>query len=218
MSCKITSVMPCKMSTGIIFGSVHWGKGVKIGYARVSTKWYQSEVQLAQLEGQGCDKVWRETDFAQDGAEDGFDQFLAQVSPGDTVVATRLTSLAESAADLLRLLERIHRKGAYFRSLAEPWVDTRAEGGARVIQTIRGLIEFEIAVADVKSRVEQDRPKTFGVSAGRPQKLSTQQRLKAISLLKVGKSAAAIGRMLGVSRSTISRLKSENASAAEQQG
>ena len=210
--------MACKMSTGIILGSTQWGKGVKIGYARVSTKWYQSEVQLAQLEGQGCDKVWRETDFAQGGEDDGFDRFLAQVSPGDTVIATRLTSLAESSADLLRLLERIHKKGAFFRSLAEPWADTRAAGGERVIQTIRGLIEFEIAVADVKSRIEQGRPKTFGVSAGRPQKLSTQQRLKAISLLKVGKSAAAVGRMLGVSRSTISRLKSDHAAGAEQQG
>ncbi|WP_197078435.1 helix-turn-helix domain-containing protein [Hoeflea sp. IMCC20628] len=48
-----------------------------------------------------------------------------------------------------------------------------------------------------------------GLSAGRPQKLSDQQKYKALSLLRVGKSAAAIGRMLGVSRSTISRLKNE---------
>jgi len=188
---------------------------VKIGYARVSTKWYQSKVQLAQLEGQGCDKVWSETGFSQDGSDDGFEKFLAEVSPGDTIVTTRLTSLADSAADLLRLLEKIHKKGAYFRSLAEPWADTKADGGERVIETIRGLIEFEIAVADVKSRVDQDRPKTFGVSAGRPQKLSIPQKQKALSLLKVGQSAAAISRMLGVSRSTISRLKSGKAASED---
>ena len=188
---------------------------MKIGYARVSTKWYQSEVQLAQLEGQGCDKVWSETSFAKDGSDDGFERFLAEVSPGDTVVTTRLTSLADSPPDLLRLLEKIHAKGARFRSLAEPWADTTSDGGDRVIATLRGLIEFEIAVADVKSRVDQDRPKTFGVSAGRPQKLSSHQKQKALSLLKVGQSAAAIGRMLGVSRSTISRLKSDNATLAE---
>ncbi|MCY0146717.1 recombinase family protein [Hoeflea sp. G2-23] len=188
---------------------------MKIGYARVSTKWYQSKVQLAQLEGQGCAKVWSEENFSHDGPDDGFERFLAEVSPGDTVVTTRLASLADSAPDLLRLLEKIHRKGAYFRSLAEPWADTTSEGGDRVIETVRGLIEFEIAVADVKSRDDQDRPKTFGVSAGRPQKLSNHQKQKALSLLKVGKSAAAIGRMLGVSRSTISRLKSEKAAATE---
>ena len=191
------------------------GVGVKIGYARVSTKWYQSEVQLAQLEGQGCDKVWSETSLAQDGSDEGFEKFLAEVSSGDTVVTTRLASLADSAADLLRLLEKIQKKGAYFRSLAEPWADTTTDGGDRVIETIRGLIEFEIAVADVKSRVDQDRPKTFGVSAGRPEKLSSHQKQKALSLLKVGKSAAAIGRMLGVSRSTISRLKSGKTASEE---
>ena len=188
---------------------------MKIGYARVSTKWYQSKVQLAQLEAQGCDRVWSETSLSQNGSDDGFENFLAEVSSGDTIVTTRLTSLADSVADLLRLLEKIHEKGAFFRSLAEPWADTKAEGGGRVIETIRGLIEFEVAVADVKSRVDQDRPKTFGVSAGRPQKLSILQKQKALSLLKVGKSAAAISRMLGVSRSTISRLKSDKASTAE---
>ncbi|MCY0094832.1 recombinase family protein [Hoeflea ulvae] len=182
---------------------------MKIGYARVSTKWYQSEVQLAQLEGQGCDKVWNNDQVGKEGSEQDFERFLAEVSAGDTIVTTRLTAVAESAADLLRLLERIQRKGAFFRSLAEPWADTGAEGGARVIETIRGLIEFEIAVADVKSRVDQDRPKTFGLSAGRPQKLSDQQKHKALSLLRVGKSAAAISRLLGVSRSTISRLKND---------
>ena len=96
---------------------------MKIGYARVSTKWYQSEVQLAQLEGQGCEKVWTETGLGANGPDEGFERFLAEVSPGDTVVATRLASIAESAPELLRLLEKIQKKGAYFRSLAEPWAD-----------------------------------------------------------------------------------------------
>ncbi|OCW56586.1 recombinase family protein [Hoeflea olei] len=188
---------------------------MKIGYARVSTKWYQSEVQLSQLEAQGCAKVWSDAMLPDASAEERFEAFLAHVSPGDTVIATRLTSLADSPADLLVLLEKIKRKGAYFRSLAEPWVDTRTRGGDRVVETIRGLIEFELAVADIQSRVEEDRPRTFGVTAGRPQKLSREQRQKALALLKVGKSAAAIGRLLGVSRSTISRLKSGNSPVSD---
>ncbi|MBL4769225.1 MAG: Hin recombinase [Rhodobacteraceae bacterium] len=45
------------------------------------------------------------------------------------------------------------------------------------------------------------------MSPGRPQKLSDQKRQEAISLIKIGKSAAEVSRVLGVSRSTISRLK-----------
>ncbi len=184
-------------------------KPEKIGYARVSTKWYQSEVQISELEKQGCDKIWKDSILENEHPDETLSRFLNEVSKGDTVVATRLTSVAQSPADLLRLLERIHKKGAYFRSLAEPWVDTNSEGGQRVIDTIRGIIDFEIAIADAESRVEENRPRSFGVSAGRPQKLSEHQRQEAISLLRIGKSAAEVSRMLNVSRSTISRLKKE---------
>ena len=182
---------------------------MKIGYARVSAKWYQSEVQVSELEKQGCDKIWKESIVENDNPDKMLKKFLKEVSKGDTVVTTRLASVANSAPDLLQLLEKIQKKGAFFRSVAEPWADTHADGGDRVIETIRGLIDFEIAVADVESRVEENRPKTFGVSAGRPQKLSDQHRLEAIALLRIGKSAAEVSRMLGVSRSTISRLKKE---------
>lgn len=182
---------------------------MKIGYARVSAKWYQSEVQISELEKQGCDKIWKESVLEVESPEKALSKFLKEVSKGDTVVATRLTSVAQSAPDLLSLLEQIHKKGAYFRSLAEPWADTNLEGGDRVIETIRGLIDFEIAVADAESRVQENRPKTFGLTAGRPQKLTEQKKLEAISLLGIGKSAAEVSRMLGVSRSTISRLKNE---------
>lgn len=182
---------------------------MKIGYARVSTKWYQSEVQLTELENQGCDKIWKDSAIENESQSAALARFLEQISTGDTVVATRLTSVAQSIPELLGLLEKIDKKGAFFRSLAEPWVDTRSEGGDRVISTIKGLVDFEIAVADAESRIEEDRPQSFGVSRGRPKKLTERHKHEAISLLEIGKSAAEISRMLGVSRSTISRLKTD---------
>lgn len=180
---------------------------MKIGYARVSTKWYQSEVQVSELEAHGCDKIWTASSYDNENSDDTLKRFLEQVSAGDTIVATRLSSIADSAPELLQFLEKIKQKKAYFRSIAEPWVDTSSKGGERIVDTIKGLIDFEIAIADAESRVEQNRPKTFGVTLGRPQKLSVQRRQEAISLMKIGKTAAEVGRMLGVSRSTISRLK-----------
>ena len=181
---------------------------MKIGYARVSTKWYLSELQVVELEKQGCDKIWRDTLTGIEDSGEKLTEFLDQISSGDTVVATRLTSVAHSPAELLYLLEEIQSKGAFFKSLAEPWADTKDEGGERVIDTIRGMIGFDLALAEMKSRDEVDRPQTFGVSPGRPRKLTERQNYEAISLLRIGKSAAEIGRILGVSRSTISRLKS----------
>lgn len=180
---------------------------VKIGYARVSAKWYQNEFQVAELERQGCDRVWRESLLESDDPDSALRAFMAQVSPGDTVIATRVISVAHSAADLLHFLEMLQRKGAFFRSISEPWIDTKRDGGARVVETIRGMIDFEIEVADLRSRQDADHPQTVGISAGRPPKLTERERFEALSLLKLGKSAAEISRKLGVSRSTISRLK-----------
>ena len=184
---------------------------MKIGYARVSAKWYQGEVQISELERQGCDKIWKESTLENENPDKALTKFLESISKGDTVMATRLTSVAGSVPDLLQFLEKIHNKGAYFRSIAEPWADTNSEGGQRVIDCIRGLVDFEISIADAESRVEEGRPKTFGVLPGRPKKLSEQKRHEAVSLLKLGKSAAEVSRMLGVSRSTISRLKKKMA-------
>ncbi|GAB5509101.1 MAG: recombinase family protein [Hyphomicrobiales bacterium] len=180
---------------------------MKIGYARVSAKWYQSELQVSELQSLGCDRIWKDSPLENEDPDQALKSFLKEVSKGDTVVATRLASVANSAPDLLQLVEKIRKKGAHFRSIAEPWADTSAEGGERVIETIRGIIDFEIAVADAESRVEENRPEAFGVSPGRPQKLAKRQKQEAFALLKIGKSAAEISRVLGVSRSTISRLK-----------
>ncbi|MBL4667297.1 MAG: recombinase family protein [Sneathiella sp.] len=180
---------------------------MKIGYARVSTKWYQSELQVTELEKQGCDKVWCQTLTDDQSSNHGLKDLLDQISKGDTVIATRITSIAHSSAELLYLLEKIEEKNAYFRSLAEPWTNTKEHGGERVIHAIRGMINFEMTLVSMDIKEEFKRPQTFGVSLGRPRALTDQQKHEAVSLLKTGKSAAEIGRFLGVSRSTISRLK-----------
>ncbi|WP_325894855.1 recombinase family protein [Grimontia sp. NTOU-MAR1] len=183
-------------------------KNLKIGYARVSSKWYQTELQLAKLERQGCDKIWRtncddKTKFKQD-----VDDFIEQLNKGDTVVATSLIAIAESKADILNLLSRLESKGAYFRSLKEPWCDTTPECKTPLLEVIRGVINFDLEISLMKQNdTVSPKDRSITLAVGRPSKLSENKKYEAICLLKEGKSAAAIGRLLGVSRSTISRLK-----------
>ncbi|MBM22082.1 MAG: transposase [Stappia sp.] len=179
---------------------------MKIGYARVSSRWYQAELQIAALKSEGCEKVW--TDRTDEGLlnTSNMEDFLAEIGPGVTVIATRLAAVARSVPDLLHFLEKVTEKGASFRSLAEPWCDTRTNSVSQMLQTLRGLVEFEVELGALASGATT-RTDVVGISIGRPSKLSEPERLKAISLLRIGKSAAEVGRLLGVSRSTISRLK-----------
>ena len=179
----------------------------KIGYARVSSKWYRNEVQLNELQRQGCDRVWRDNDADGHDEADSLEAFLENVSAGDVVVVSRLSAVAGSIAELLNLIEMLSKKGVAFRSIAEPWANTEGERAAVVLDILGGVIDYELGLADLESRTVEDRPKSIGLSKGRPKKLSEADRAEALSLLSMGKTAAEIGRLLGVSRSTISRLK-----------
>ena len=180
---------------------------VKIGYARVSSKWYRNEVQISEFQRLGCDRVWSDTGADGDNSESSLQAFLADISTGDVVVVSRLSAVAGSIAELLTLIKMLHKKGVAFRSIAEPWVDTEGERAEVVLDILTGVVDYELGLADLESRTVEDRPKSIGLSVGRPKKLSKTDRAEALSLLSMGKTAAEIGRLLGVSRSTISRLK-----------
>ena len=85
---------------------------VKIGYARVSSKWYRNEVQLSELQRQGCDRVWSDTAGDGNDRADSLESFLKDVSAGDIVVVSRLSAVADSIAEVLHLLEVLRKKGA----------------------------------------------------------------------------------------------------------
>ncbi|MFD2178156.1 recombinase family protein [Veronia pacifica] len=183
---------------------------MKIGYARVSSKWYQTELQVAKLESLGCEKIWKTHNHNNLTLDQEFNDFLMHIRKGDTVVSTSLLTIAESKADLLSLLNKIEIKGAYFRSIEEPWCDTSPEANVSLKTILQGLIDFEVSIAELRQNEDISyTTRAVGVSVGRPSKLSEKKKFEAVSLLKAGKTAAEIGRLLGVSRSTISRLKSE---------
>ncbi|RXJ74560.1 transposase [Veronia nyctiphanis] len=181
---------------------------MKIGYARVASKWYQTELQVAKLESLGCDKIWKAHNHQNLTADQEFSEFLVHIRKGDTVVATSLLAVAETKSDLLSLLNKIEIKGAYFLSIEEPWCDTTPGNAITLKSILQGVIDFELAVAELKQTSDISyTARAVGVAVGRPSKLDEEMKLEAISLLKAGKTAAEIGRLLGVSRSTISRLK-----------
>ena len=69
---------------------------MKYGYARVSTAIQELEVQLTTLENQGCQRIFSEkyTGVKTDRPE--FNELLAHLEEGDTLVATKLDRLARN--------------------------------------------------------------------------------------------------------------------------
>jgi DNA invertase Pin-like site-specific DNA recombinase len=178
-----------------------------IGYARVSTSGQTLDAQLEQLGGAGCARVFRET---MSGARSDRPQLTAALNAleaGDTLIITRLDRLARSTRDLLDIVHTIETKGATLKALTESWADTTTPTGKLILTVLGGLAEFERTLIADRTAEGRDRARKAGKRLGRPFKLTTYQRQAVLDMRAQGEDNAAIARILGVSRSTISRIK-----------
>lgn len=100
-----------------------------IGYARVSTDGQTLDSQQAQLKSAGADKIFSEkvSGVVTDRRE--LAKAISQLNSGDLLIVTKLDRLARSTRDLLNTLATISDKGAGFRVLDNPALDTTSSHG-----------------------------------------------------------------------------------------
>ena len=178
-----------------------------IGYARVSTSGQTLDAQLEQLGGAGCDQVFKETVSGARSDRPELKKALDSLSDGDVLIVTRLDRLARSTRDLLDIVHTIETKGAKLKALTDSWADTTSPTGKLILTVLGGLAEFERSLIAERTTEGRERAKRAGKRMGRPPKLSTYQRDVALKMRSEGQDNAEIARVLGVSRSTISRIK-----------
>jgi DNA invertase Pin-like site-specific DNA recombinase len=114
-----------------------------VGYARVSTDGQTLDAQLAGLNNAGCARVFSEKISGAITDRRALAKALGSLSPGDTLVVTKLDRLARSTRDLLNTLDAIGKAGAGFKSLGDPWADTTTPHGRLMLTVLGGLAEFE---------------------------------------------------------------------------
>jgi DNA invertase Pin-like site-specific DNA recombinase len=177
-----------------------------IGYARVSSCGQELEGQLSALQAAGATKVYSEkisgavTDRRQLG------KAIAALNAGDVLLVTRLDRLARSTRDLLNVLASVSEKGAGFKSISDPIIDTTSPHGRLIIAVLGALAEFERSMILARTADGRARAQARGVKFGRKRVLSPFQVQEALARREAGEPLADIGRSYGVSHSTISRL------------
>ncbi len=180
---------------------------MQIGYARISAQGQKLEAQLKALEAAGCERTYREKASGAERDRPHLKALLKALEVGDVVVVTRLDRLARSTRELLEIVDTVAERGAAFRSLAESWADTTTPAGKMMLTVLSGLAEFERSLIQERTAEGRALAVERGVRMGRPPALDAGQHQEARKLLAEGKTAAEIGRLLGVSRSTVSRLR-----------
>jgi DNA invertase Pin-like site-specific DNA recombinase len=94
-------------------------------HARVSTDGQTLEAQQEALRQAGATQIYAEKQSGVKTNRAALARCLASLEPGDTLLVTKLDRLARSTRDLLNTLATIGEAGASFRSLGDPWADTR---------------------------------------------------------------------------------------------
>lgn len=177
-----------------------------IGYARVSTKDQDNDLQLAALEAAGCETIFEEKASGGRWDRPELHLMLDYLREGDVVVVWKLDRLSRSLKDLLTLLEAIDREGAGFRSLTET-IDTTTAGGRMMMQVVGAFAEFERAMLRERTLSGLKAARQQGRIGGRRHKLKPHQQKEIIDLVSSGKkSAAEAARLFEVHPATVSRI------------
>ena len=164
------------------------------------------DVQLKQLEDSGCEKIYRETRSGKsvESREDLL-RLLEFVREGDVVVVSKLDRLARRLTDMLDIVDRIERKCAALKSLAESVIDTSSPAGRLVFQVFAVVAEFERERLRERTLEGLERAKANGSQLGRKFSLTKEQVEHVRKLNADGASYQDLAASFGVSKTSIYR-------------
>lgn len=133
---------------------------------------------------------------------------IAALREGDAVVVWKLDRLGRSVQDLVTLVDGFRRKQVQFISLTES-IDTTTTGGILVFNIFASLAQFERGLIVERTNAGLVAARARGRKGGRPRKLTPGKIKKIRELYDQGDlSVGQIGKLYGVSRTTIYRLLS----------
>jgi len=116
---------------------------MKIGYARVSTKEQNLDLQLDALQAAGCTTIYQDEGSGGTVKERaGLSQALEALGAKDILVVWKLDRLGRSLGFLCSLIEELGKQKTGFISLTDG-IDTATSGGKLVFHIMGALAEFE---------------------------------------------------------------------------
>ena len=176
-----------------------------IGYARVSTRDQETDLQLDALRAAGVTHVYQEK-ASSVGHRPELERCLSSIRAGDTFVVYKLDRVARSLTDLLAIIDRIRDVGANIRSLNEP-LDTSSPMGVFVLQILGAVAQLERGIIRERVIAGQVAAISRGKAHGRPATLSADDEACVWSRWTLGeKNKEALARSFGVGRSVIDRV------------
>lgn len=150
-----------------------------IGYARVSTKEQNLDLQLDALNKRGCTRIFEEK---QSGVKERpeLEKALSYLRKGDVFVIWKLDRLGRTLKELIFTVDSLQKKGISFISLQDG-IDTTNAHGRLQFGIFASLAEYEREIIIERTKAGLQAARERGRIGGRPRGLSDAAKKKAKS-------------------------------------
>lgn len=177
-----------------------------VGYARVSSRDQNPDLQLDALKEAGCENVFVEKASGASRDRPELQAALDYTREGDTLVVWKLDRLARSTRQLIETVENLQTRGVGFRCVTQAEIDTTTAGGRLVFTIFGAIAEFEREIIRERTRAGLEAAHARGRKGGRPKGLTDADLKVARTLLRDREiTVAAVARQLGVAPATLYR-------------
>lgn len=158
-------------------------RGRIIGYARVSTRDQNLDMQLDVLQRQDCAQIFCEK-ISGVKKRPELEHCLSTLQAGDVLVVYKLDRLARSLSEIVRICSELENKKIRIKSVKDN-IDTTDYMGKFTMHIFAALAEFERNVIMERTREGREAARKRGKKFGRPQGLNpeTRQKVKKAALL-----------------------------------
>jgi DNA invertase Pin-like site-specific DNA recombinase len=177
-----------------------------IGYARVSTKEQNLDLQHDALKKEGCEKIFEEVMTGSKKDRPTLTRLMEVVRSGDVIVVWKLDRMGRSLKHLVDVVGKLLDMGVGIKSINDP-IDTTNSHGRLIFNIFASLAEFEKDLIRERTQAGLSSARARGRLGGRPKGLSEKAEATACAAetlyLERKLSISQIASKLAISKSTL---------------
>lgn len=141
-----------------------------IGYARVSTKDQNLDLQIEALKNAGCEKIYKEKISGAIKERPELSSMINHLREGDVIVVWKLDRLGRSLKNIIDLVLRFNDMKVIVKGLTDG-VDTSTSNGRLFLNIMASMAEYERELIRERTTAGLQAAKARGRLGGRPKGL-----------------------------------------------